>query len=553
MESSDITFLNLPYDIIHEICEHLTDKQILKLRFVSKQTSSNIPKSRLDKIFAKRTLRFTDVEATRFLHLLNTNSDEDLARTRHIVFDLSNPYVGLIPSEQFHGGRWRYSEHMKSKMMVFHRIYKERNMREMASGKWKPRDTKRISIPDNLPSPASHPEYCFKELYRIFEEDIECPGRYDQYSYSSSKMINSLLPFNRLAFFDALTAVFRRLPNLSIIEFKISDPPKRPEYRIPEAWIRHNLSLKHFLDKHPESKYLPCGDWFGPLGSMIDLEVAYPAVLYCATQANCRISEIKASQFPKLIVSSFGADIRKFDPFDCGTPTLPSPGSIDSKHLHSYLSDYQRTFATLKRLEIYLARDYCIRDHSGAPMVPSRSFEMTLQNVEEFVIRGSPKLDGHLESQCLPLNIRFPRLRRLETMYVHMELNSLKSLIEPNKSSLKELVSTFSLSENIHYPGIMSFIANIRENFDLTTCNIDFVNSRDYAYHCYTFVKIQASDWKKDEGCRYRAGSLETPGIKIFEKRMRDEVRWKDESDWEDFCGLFEGDNLTQDIGYWDG
>ncbi|KAF3120053.1 hypothetical protein TWF569_003384 [Orbilia oligospora] len=402
MESSDITFLNLPYDIIHEICDHLTDKQILKLRFVSKKTSSNIPKSRLDKIFAKRTLRFTDIEAIRFLHLLNTSSDEDLARTRHLVFDLSNPYVGLIPSEAFHRGRWRYSEHMKSKMMVFHGIYKERNMRDMASGIWKPRDPKTVSMPDNLPS-ASHPEYCYKELYRILEEDIECPDRYDQHAYSSSKMINSLLPFNKLAFFDALTAVFRQLPNLSIIEFKISDPPKRPEYRIPQAWIRHNLSLKHFLDKHPESKYLPCGDWFGPLGSMIDLEVAYPAVLYCATQANCRISEIKADQFPQLIVSSFGADIRNFDSFNCGTPTSPIPGSIDFKHLDKHLSDYQ------------------------------------------------------------------------------------------------------------------------------------------------------PSDWKNDEGCRYRAGSLETPGIKIFEKRMKDEVRWKEESGWEDFCGLFEGDNLTQDIGYWDG
>ncbi|KAF3298087.1 hypothetical protein TWF132_004225 [Orbilia oligospora] len=178
---------------------------------------------------------------------------------------------------------------------------------------------------------------------------------------------------------------------------------------------------------------------------------------------------------------------------------------------------------------------------------------MTLQNVEELVIRGSPKLDGHLEPQCLPLNIRFHRLRRLETIYVHMDHSTLKSLIEPNKSSLKELISTFSLNENIHYPGIISFIADIREKFDLKTCNIDFLNSRDYAYHCYTFVEIQASDWKNDEGCRYRAGSLETPGIKIFEKRMKDEVRWKEESGWEDFCGLFEGDNLTKDIGYWDG
>ncbi|KAF3277959.1 hypothetical protein TWF970_004837 [Orbilia oligospora] len=512
MESSDITFLNLPYDIIHEICDHLTDKQILKLRFVSKQTSSNIPKARLDKIFAKRTLQFTDVEAIRFLHLLNTSSVEDLARTRHLVFDLSNPYVGLISSEQFHRGRWRYSEHMKSKMMVFHRIYKERNMRDMASGIWKPRDPRKVSIPDNLPS-GSHPEYCFKELYRILEEDIECPDRYDQHAYFSSKTTNSLLPFNKLAFFDALTAVFRHLPNLSIIEFKISDPPKRPEYRIPQAWVRHNLSLKSFLDKHPESKYLPCGDWFGPLGSMIDLEVAYPAVLYCATQANCRISEIKANQFPHLIVSSFGADIRNFDSFNCGTTTLPSPGSIDYKHLDKYLSDYQRTFATLKRLEIYLARDYCIRDHSGAPMAPSRLFGVTLQNVEEFVIRGSPKLDGHLEPQCLPLNIRLPRLRRLETIYVHMDHKTLKSLIEPNKSSLKELISTFSLTENIHYPGIISFITDIRE----------------------------------------RAGSLETSGIKVFENRMKNEVKWKEESGWEEFCGLFEGDNLTQDIGYWDG
>ncbi|KAK6506486.1 hypothetical protein TWF506_011393 [Arthrobotrys conoides] len=532
MESSITTFSTLPYDIIHEVYDYLTDEEVLKLRFASKQTCSTIPRSRLDKIFSKRTLFFTNVDAIGFLHLLTTSSDEDLARIKHLVFDLADPHVSLISAERFHNERWKYDDYMKSKMMVFPRIYRERNIQEMPSGLWKHKDTKRVGKPDIVPV-EKHPESCYKELYKILQQNIESANRTAAYSDYHSKAW-APLPLHRSAYFDALTSVFKHLPNLSVIEFRI-DEPGNPDYKLPQSWIRHNMSLKFFCDKYPEFKDLPSGDWFAAHCSPVPLIIAYPAVLFCATQAKCRISEIRANRFPPLVRSNFGVDIRDFDPFDCGTLTPPGPYSdIDFKHPDSYISDYRYTFANLKRLEIYLLR----RIPPKNPISPL--FELTLQNVEELVVIESPSLLWEGNISQLPLNIHLPKLRRLETKFVPLSLDNLKSIMQPNQPSLKELICTFSLQEKLDYDEIFSFLENLRKTFDLTTCNIDFFIHNDWEYYKYLFVEIQGDNWRDDEGCIFKVAIFTTYEIELADEERKKTVEWEETDDWESFGRLLE-------------
>ncbi|KAK6331626.1 hypothetical protein TWF718_002175 [Orbilia javanica] len=549
MESSEITLSSLPLDIIHEICDHLANQDVLEFRLVSKVISPKIPRPRLKKILSKRTLLFTDSESIRLTHLLASCSDEELANTRHLVFDLANPYVGLVEISDYYPFIWGYDEHTKSKMLIFSRIYRERTCR--GTSLWQHKDTRKVGKPRGVPM-KDHQEFCYDELYKILEQNIKTPIRPGPYPWGMMEYHKKKSPFgfNKWAYFDILTQAFKFFPNLSILEFKLRDKPEGPGFRIPPSWVRHNQSLKYFLADNPELNDIPCCDWLCSYGSLIDFGVAYPAVLSAAAKARCHISEIRASQFPMLGRDKFGADIHQFGQFSYGSdPCIACPDSgITFTDLDTYISDYNYTFANLTKLEIFIRRRRSCSSTDVSPL-----FLAMLPNVQELTIRGSQRLGEKIDNSGLPLDIVLPKLRILKLIYVALNPFALLNLLRTNQNSLKEVICTLSLEMELQHYGILDFLRFVRTKLNLTTCQIDFLTYGDWSRREYVLVDIQGTDWKYDTDSKYRVARVMAEEIMAVDEGIKDEVKWHEYSNWADFCFHTTARRLECSKSRWEG
>ncbi|KAK6345877.1 hypothetical protein TWF730_010220 [Orbilia blumenaviensis] len=535
MGPSEITFLTFPYDIICGICDYLADKDVLELRLVSKSLYSKVPQLRLDQILYQQTIFLTNIDAIGLTHFITTRPD-DLARIRHLTFDLANPYVKLVPFTRFRSGRWLQDEHMQSKMMAYPCIYRERSIQSQTQLKLQDTEIPAAVDGEDGVVPDDHATACIRNLYKIIEDNIKTPD----------VCIDSTLP----SFFETLAQSLKFFPNLRILEFKLSTEPEGTNYKIPQSWRRHNPSLESFLAKNPDIEELPCNDWFSYSHfQSARFDITYNAVLFLAALAGCRISEIRANQFPLDLHTELGVAVHKFHTF--GTESVPSPHLAQTleQYTATYLNGYIHTYTNLTKLEVRIQRSG--NSQPGNQISPF--FLALIPNVKDLVIRGSPRVRGVAEpSFVLPTELRLPKLRRLEFVYAYIGRKPLARFLQTNKDSLKHLICTLSLEDPIYYDKIIPFLTNLKSNSVLETCQIDFPGEYDCCGRSYTFVDISGK-WFEDGGaCKYRAGSVSCD-TDILDECMKEDAYWMETDSWEGFLECFESGTLCDNEGYWEG
>ncbi|KAK6524438.1 hypothetical protein TWF281_011346 [Arthrobotrys megalospora] len=499
-----MTLSTLPADIIYEICDHLPNQDFLNLQLVCTTITSKLPRFRLDQIFSQRTIFFTDIETARLKRLASTPS-EYLARIKHLVFDLSNPYVILLRFASFATEVFKYNKSAQTKLLKYCPIFRDRNAitlkgfeHKFTKAAYEAWARDKYQTTTEIPSwgeDADCTEYarqCFQDFFSMLTAGFKSP------------ITPVPIEFDKSAFLETLIEALKLLPNLQVLEFTYKFSPDKPEgihNKIPLSWQRYNPSLKDLVAKNPELEEFPCRGWFTYDHDPIQYELAYPAILFCAAQARCRISEIKANRFTPTGVVGAGVYLSRFNSF----PLPPSFPGID-QHEATYVEGYNYTFANLTRLEIWTRQ---FEEFSLNTKISSSLFLATIQNVQELRVRRSLRY-LRASSLILPPTLRFPKLRRLEIIRSDILLKPLAIFLETNKESLKELICAASIAETSDKNQIIEYLTNIRKFLDLEVCRFDFLTGvSPTRQHCYVIVETEGRWGEDDEagGCKYRIRS----------------------------------------------
>ncbi|KAK6511165.1 hypothetical protein TWF481_000087 [Arthrobotrys musiformis] len=579
MESSQTTFSTLPYDIICEICNFLENKDFLTLRLACKKQYFNIPKTRLSKLFSRRTMHFTDTETTRLTYLISDSSPETLSWTKHLTFDLANPYVSLVSRDSFERMAREYTPVFQSKIRALPTLSRQRELRDYQTRlEYEYGDCGISNLADYAPI-CGDPRIGFENAYRLLRRKLghntgpakNQPLRSRSFFVRPGCEIARVPRFSRELFFGELSKALASFPNLKTIEFKSSETPsaradwERDEipsfnFEIPREWQRHNQSLQSFISEAPELKDVPLSHWLVPSQSnMIAFDIACPAVLFCAAQAGCRISEIKVDKLPRVTRCDLGGSIMEFADIEINTKppqrltTFPCLGDRprDKLYLRTNLPKYHYAFENLTRLEIWLhgltikptaaqLAAYKIKRKDRPELEsydPSPFLDATLLNIKQLIIRETPQLSQrYRDAERLPLDLNLPSLQKIHTIHVNMNETVLLSIIRKNQSTLKELICTLSLDQKMVLSEVEAYLTHLKEQYDLNTCCIDFPNMRRWRVCDYTLVEIKGESMRDDKHCKYRTARLKEHYSVLLDERMRGAVRyWGEVDNWDAF------------------
>ncbi|KAF3226357.1 hypothetical protein TWF106_000850 [Orbilia oligospora] len=516
-----VTLSTVPPEIVHGICDYLSDQDFLKLQLVSATLYSKLPHSRLDKIQSRRMIRFTDIE-TRKLQRLVSNRPEKLSRINHLVFNLTSPHVRFIPEHLFSHWVNSYSWSIKMKMLKFYHNYRERNPSEnnvFGSVTSAPCEREVIEVPqlepgsEKLPPGQSlRPEHLLA-FFSILTPNIQPPPKFDQ-----------------KALFRALLEVLKLLPNLQTIEFMEDYPHPRSEHLLSPRLEEYNLPLKAFVQKNPDLEEFPWRQWLWGTDNQIRFDTAYSTALFCAAVAGCRrITEIKVNRMRFITYYDTVVSLSRFSTYDTDSVSIP-PSLLTKQHYEAaYLDDYQRAFENLRRLEIW-----CFGVELDKPEKFSPLFLTTIQNVQELSFRR-PLDYKDIYFIKLP-NTSLSNIRRLEIISARVDLNSLQDFARTNKHSLRELILQGPCNDAMRKPEIIEFMETTRRIIDLEVCQIDFVTHRQQMVGaCFLLVDVEGS-WREEDThvvCRYRVGSRCADRDERFEPW--DGADWVEQQTWEEF------------------
>ncbi|KAF3178618.1 hypothetical protein TWF225_007919 [Orbilia oligospora] len=503
-----VTLSTVPPELVHGICDYLSDQDFLKLQLVSAALYSKLPHSRLDKIHSRRMVRFTDTE-TRKLKRLASNRPEKLSRINHLVFNLTSPHVRFIPEHLFSHWANSYSWSIRMKMLKFYHNYRERNPSE--------RKREVIEVPQLEPGSEQlppgqdlRPEYLLA-FFSILKSIIQPPPKFDQ-----------------KALFGALTEVLKLLPNLQTIEFMEDYLHPRDRHLIGLLLEEYNPSLKAFVQKNPDLEELPWVEWLRGTDNQIRFDTAYSTALFCAVVAGCRrITEIKVNRMRFITCYDTTVSLSRFSTYDTNSVSIPPSLLTKQRYEAAYLDHYQRAFESLRRLEIW-----CSGVELDKPEKVSPLFLTTIQNVQELSFRR-PLDYKNIYFIKLP-NTLLLNLRRLEIISARVDLNSLQDFARTNKNSLRELILQGPCNDDMRKPEIIGFLETMRRIIDLEICQIDFVTHRKQMVGaCFLLVDVKGSWREEGVACRYRVGSRCADRDERFEPR--DGADWVEQQTWKEF------------------
>ncbi|RVD88045.1 uncharacterized protein DFL_002243 [Arthrobotrys flagrans] len=567
-----INLSTLPYDLIYDICEYLSNDDVQSLRLVSTPISSNIPPARLEEIQSQRTIFKHPYEMTRLKRLASLPL-EKRSRIKHVIIDLADPYVVPISSHEFDGLIQGYSERTRLKLLKLYLDYRDRNPHGFGSRYT--RTFRRLAerVLRNTSSTSDQAE-----------QDSETKSESSSLSFTTRSEIYSMLSesfaFNAdsqlskfrkakekqeegFDFFKSLIEAFKLLPNLKIISFKDRSRHEQNKDYISTVWKTFNPALATFLKKNPEMNSLPWHDWFQNNPNYaygLTLARAYPGVLFCAAHARCQISEIRMDglgwnrSIDSVPLWKFGRWYQANDGLTF-RPCVPREG-----HDPVDVEAFKYTYGNLSRLEICVAFDWTVEYRDEKEV--SELFMTVIRNARALVIT---RILGVSAEQCKPSFVFpqmavLPNLRSLELIKAGVTMLALTEFLLANKRSLKEVFCVLTVRHIVRREDMISFLQKVREQLDLRVFTMDFLTNKEPTKNCHLSVDIRGS-WRDDTGGydRYRVGTKCEQGrfwgwYSAQDRELLPRSDWVTKTSWEGFIeGIEEMDTGESCLDHWNG
>ncbi|EPS35303.1 hypothetical protein H072_11336 [Dactylellina haptotyla CBS 200.50] len=551
---------NLPDDIVYEICDHLSNNEILNLQLVSSSIRHKLSHRILDAIHSHKTYFLCQDGIKKLERIARIPS---LAkRVTHITFDLESPYVGLLKRYWCIGTAMRYPQETRFKMQRWYHNHMRRRLAMQAArsraGKTKDRNaritqlrrilrrffspghastllsdtasTNSLKELDATDPESTNYEDAFHEIFTLFE--VHLTSLYSQWQSKADIL-------------ECITSAFRSLPNLQVLEFIRTDITKEDPSVMLSIWRQYNPELAWLLNSNPEIEDgdLPWTDWFTREALHSHLWEAYPSVLFCAAQAKRRIREVRigslSMEYPKA-----GAMISFFEPYHARISDTTGGQATEEElrgWIERHLEGYSYTFAGLRRLELCLdekeRESYHTNYFEASPL-----FLETVRNVEELVVWRMPSEVRRERSMefVVPAGTKMEKLRRLEMGATGSTVNGLVEFIRTNSDSLREVVcqeDTFTANV-MEKEDIMRVLETLRDEADLEVFEADFlvgsqeqrlVDEKKY----YLSIKI-TGNWKDLSFCEFEIG-IKHCHRWIAEDKESLQTHWVKKNSWEEF------------------
>ncbi|KAK6522381.1 hypothetical protein TWF281_002944 [Arthrobotrys megalospora] len=468
----------LPSDIIYEICDYLSNTEVLKLQLVSRTLRQKLPPHRLNSIHSHKTY-FLCQDGIRKLERI-ARIPRLAKRVTHITFDLESPYVGLLKRYWCIGTAMGYPQETRARMQRWYHNHMRRSLALPSARRIKDKSLRAGALKRMLKRMfAGLHGQDIDNLQLKSDEIEEEPTNYEDAFHEIFTL------------FERITSAFRSLPNLQILEFKRTDITKEDPSVMLKIWREYNPELAWLLKKNPEIEDgdLPWTDWFSREALHSHLWEAYPSILFCAAQAKRRIKEVRvgtlSTEYPKS-----GAMISFFEPYHARISDTTGRQATEAElnnWIDRHAEGYRYTFSALKRLELCLDekdREGYHRDYFEV----SPLFTETIRTVEELVVWRMQGIEVRREENpvvrqfVVPVGMKLERLRRLELGKVAIAVGGLKAFLMTNKESVKEVVCAEGTFGNnvVEKEEILEFLEDIRDNLELETLEIDFLVGNQY-------------------------------------------------------------------------
>ncbi|KAK6524382.1 hypothetical protein TWF281_011290 [Arthrobotrys megalospora] len=565
------TLSTIPYDLFHEICGYLLDFDFLNLQLVSKTILSKLPPSRIESIRSRKTIFFTQKDIDALKHFAS-GSLESRRKIKHIIFDISYPYVTLTSPSTLQRIIGSYSRSTRVKLLEFCQIYETENRAHRRSRALRnnvskitssfskilrrPRDYRATNQPLGSQAPSRGVEANLGNRPGPDHED-------DALGTTLSPRLFSILARNELSrpepphidnafyenFCQALTETFKTLPNLTILEVRFLPRTEIAQETLSSIWKRYNPHIKYLHINNPEIESLPWYDWFehsmrfgqGPFYPRPDFATtydnAYSTLVASAVLALRQISEIRTNICYALARGKFigGIETHWFQMY-------PLNRSKDDAACTQFCN---HAFANLTRVEISIS-PWIIHDWNPLAQASPAFLDLIL-NAQDLII-GRPVYWDYLcdgqPTSAIPSDLILPNLRRLEMIEAAIPIDPLVQLLRINKGSLRQLVCRSTFSEPADRDRIIRVLTVLENELDLKFCKIDFLTSDRGNAHCYLCIEVKGSQRMR----RYRLGtrcgpqcagfiSSSVPVPSTEERESMVKTYWTEKGSWGEFVG----------------
>ncbi|EWC47889.1 hypothetical protein DRE_02771 [Drechslerella stenobrocha 248] len=506
------SFAGLPPDIIYRICDRLPNKDVLKLQQLSSTISAKLPRSRLTAIHSQKTYYLCSYSIQKLERLIRNPSLAE--RVTHITFDVSVPYIRLRSRRSCLEEARNYPEDAQLRLQRWCNTHTRRWGSMKSSGPTRRPSTSTIASSRNA---AANYEPAVSQAFSLFRSHFAANGTPEPAECDEEGL------------FRRITAAFTALPSLAVLEFAHTNPKTEDRAEMLSRWREYNNHLYTLLYIDPKIE-LPSGtwpwtSWLRPQTPSFLLSTAIPAILFCATQAERTISEVRVGN-TSWGPQNFGLTISKFEPQHVRRKDGAREG-WETAYYHwicRYVDDYKHTFGKVRRFELCLDPEEEERpENAGRLPELSLCLLTILKNVEDLKVwrlRGDAERQQvlpHPGSFVLPTDTLLPRLRRLEVgEYAGITLAGLTSFLLTNGESLRHLsCDLFTFGDTTHSKhDILSFLNMVKAVVSLRTLKIDFLVSRlkvtgpvagtESIDHVYLGISVRG-EWQSAD-CEFKVG-----------------------------------------------
>ncbi|KAK6331624.1 hypothetical protein TWF718_002173 [Orbilia javanica] len=545
------TFSSLPHDIIFEICERLSDKDVLKLQLLSTTIRQKLPQSRLNLIHAEKTYYLCSHSIQKLERLIR---DPVLAgRVTQITFDVGVPNVRLRSRRSCVTEAREYPTDARARLHRWSSTHMRRQNSLVSPRACRPPAATRVD-----PRAAISYETVLDQTYNLFK------------THFLTHIDTSEDDENDFTIFTRITKAFKCLPNLSILTFAHTNPKMVEPSEMLSRWREYNDHLYALLYIDPkielQSGVWPWCSWLRPKTPTFLLSTACPAILFCATQAQRTISEVRmgnTSWGPQ----NFGLMVSKFEPQQARMKDGSKEG-WEKAYYHwvcRYVDDYKATFENLKRFDLCLepeeqqaaAEPEAEKQEKpkaktrGKPPPVSLCLLTMLKNVEElrlWRLRGDPEKQASPPRGAgfaIPTDTQLPRLHKLDVgEYSGTTVDGLLAFLKTNSTSVRHVTcDMFAFREQIiSKQEIMQFLNSLKKDTSLETLKIDFLvdqvkesgqrGEMDDLSNVYLRIDIRGL-WE-NQNCEYKV-TLRKVSQTGFGDEFRSSSYWAKKRGWEDF------------------
>ncbi|KAK6524439.1 hypothetical protein TWF281_011347 [Arthrobotrys megalospora] len=553
---SKVSFSSLPHDIIFEICERLSDKDVLKLQLLSTTIRQKLPQSRLNLIHAEKTYYLCSYSIQKLERLIR---DPALSgRVTQITFDVGVPHVRLRSRRSCVNEAREYPTDARARLHRWSSTHMRRQNSIVSPRTRRPSTTTRLD-----PRTVINYDTVIDQTFNLFKTHFA--------TYVDTPEEEEDAETTDFTIFTRITTAFKSLPNLTILTFAHTNPKMVERSEMLSRWREYNDHLYALLYIDPkielQSGTWPWCSWLRPKTPTFLLSTACPAILFCATQAQRKISEIRignTSWGPR----NFGIMISKFEPQQVRLKDGSKDG-WEKAYYHwicRYVDDYKATFEHLKRFDLCLEpeeqqqQQQCEQkdvkkenrkvEARGKPPPVSLCLLTMLKNVEELKVwrlRGDPEkqVQSRGKGFVIPTDTELRKLEKLEIgEYSGITIDGLVAFLKTNGTSVRHVTcDMFAFGEQlVSKTDIMHFLSMLKKTTKLETLRVDFLVDQikengpkvgvENVKNVYFRIEIRGS-WE-DHNCEYKIG-LRKVSIAGSDNEFTSSSYWAKKRGWEEF------------------